>query len=389
MNQFKRLITSESVGYGHPDKMADQISDSILDLYLTKDPNSRVAVETMVKDNMVILGGETKTSNPPTKEEIINRIKELYSDFNFPSNHNLSPDNIIIHNYIGEQSTEINQAVDYDDGEIGSGDQGFMTGFASNETPNYMPLGMYLAKNIIDYVTTQTGLGPDAKSQVTIEETPQGSKVHTVLVSTMHTSDININDIEKNIIDTIKTNKLGFPQHIMDMFTEETKFHINPAGSWNIGGPVSDCGVTGRKIIVDQYGAYCGVGGGAFSGKDSSKVDRSASYLCRYIAKNIVAAGHAEKCKVEIAYMIGVAEPISINIEGYIYGNNNVRVDYPDYFYDKIREIFPMTPKQITEHFSLKEPIFYETARFGHYGIDNRPWEKLDKIEELKKIKIF
>jgi len=368
-----RLITSESVACGHPDKVSDQISDAILDALLEQDPHSKVAVETMVKDNTVVLGGEVTTTASINYEKV---VKDVVSSIGYnDANHGFYWKNLTVLNLIGEQSPEINGAVVGDD--LGAGDQGFMVGFASNDTDNKMPLGIHMSKKIVDSVITTGGLGPDAKSQVTIEEMEDGSKrVHTILVSTMHNTSLSLEEVREIITKSIKNNQVGLSDSCTSLIDDDTKIIVNPAGSWNVGGPVSDCGLTGRKIVVDQYGPYCPVGGGAFSGKDASKVDRSAAYLARYIAKNIVSAGFANQCKVELAYMIGVAEPASLNIDTFGYSDDLKLVDV-------VRKIFPMTPSQIVNHFDLTKPMYLKSAT-GHFGNDELPWEKVDMVEELK-----
>lgn len=363
-----KLITTESVSKGHPDKIADQISDSILDALLKQDPDSKVAVETMVKDNIVVLGGEVITNAKIDYDKVVREVvKEI--GYTMPE-HGFYYKNITILNLIGKQSPEINKAV-MSDGEIGAGDQGFMVGYATNETENYMPIGMYLANQLIKLVE-DAGYGPDAKSQVTIEERASGNRIHTILISTMHPGK-SLEDVRKVLTNSIKKMNLNG-------LDSETNIIINPAGSWLVGGPVSDCGLTGRKIVVDQYGPYCPIGGGAYSGKDSTKVDRSGAYLARYIAKNIVAAGLANRCKVEIAYMIGIAEPASLNIDTF----GDMKQDEESLLMEKVKRLFPMTPRKIIDHFGLKRPIFEITARNGHYGHEYLPWEKTDMVEILK-----
>lgn len=370
-----RLITSESVSCGHPDKIADQISDAILDAYLRLDPNAKVAVETMVKDNCVVLGGEITSTHTINYENV---IKAVIEDIGYhDANHGFYFNNVTIINLIGKQSPEINSAV-LQNGEesLGAGDQGFMTGFATNETETYMPIGMYVAKKLADYVYS-LHLGPDIKTQVTIEEWPDLKRIHTILISTMHRT-FTLEELRTKLTKFIYDNDMELQDDIFALIDKETKIVINPAGSWYVGGPVADCGVTGRKIVVDQYGPYNPVGGGAFSGKDPSKVDRSGAYLARYIAKNIVAAGFADKCAVEIAYMIGVAKPASLNI--------NTFGQYSDELLeDIVSNVFPMTPSSIINKLNLKQPIYFEASR-GHFGNDTMPWEKLDKVEQLKKL---
>jgi S-adenosylmethionine synthetase len=362
-----RLITTESVSKGHPDKIADQISDSILDALLEQDPDSKVAVETMVKDNVVVLGGEIISNAKIDYDFVVrNVIKDI--GYTMPE-HGFYYKNVTILNLIGKQSPEINKAV-LSDEEIGAGDQGFMVGYATDESDNYMPIGMYLANQLIKLVE-KAGYGPDAKSQVTIEENNSGNRVHTILISTMHPGK------------TLQEVREKLTKSILDMkfngVDNNTKIFINPAGSWLIGGPVSDCGLTGRKIVVDQYGPYCPIGGGAYSGKDSTKVDRSGAYLARYIAKNIVAAGLAKKCKVEISYMIGIAEPASLNIDTFGYMTNEEELS----LIKKVSNLFPMTPRRIIDHFGLRKPIFTQTARDGHYGHPHLPWELTDMKDKL------
>jgi len=373
---MKRLITSESVSYGHPDKVSDIISDSILDAFLEQDPKSKVAVETMVKDNTVVLGGEVKSTTTIDYNKVVREcVKDIgYTD----AEHGFYYKNLTIINLVGEQSSEINRAVDLGD-IVTAGDQGFMTGYATNETPNYMPLGIHISKKLVDFVCTIKHLGPDIKTQVTVEETDNGNRIDSILVSTMHSTILDVESVRRILTLFISENKMELHDSIFSMIDDDTKIHINPAGQWNIGGPVSDCGMTGRKIVADQYGPYCPVGGGSLSSKDPSKIDRSGAYLCRHIAKNIVSSGIANKCKVEIAYMIGVAEPASLNIDTF-----NECDD--EKLYDIVKKIFPMTPQEIIDYFDLTKPIYKNTAKYGHYGNDTMPWEQLDKISEIQSL---
>lgn len=384
---MKKLITSESCAFGHPDKIADQISDALLDAYLEQDKNTKAGIEVMVKDNCVILGGEVKTNAIINYDKV---VRDTVKEIEFSKEHGFNYQTITIINLIGGQSPEINKAVELSNDIVTAGDQGFMVGFATNETPNYMPLGIHIAKKIVDFVVyvgstdlwNINKLGNDAKSQVTIEydDLTGEKRVHTILVSTMHDVDISVEEVRTILVDSIRKNKMLLDEETFSYIDDKTKIVINPAGRWNVGGPISDAGLTGRKIIVDQYGAYCPVGGGAFSGKDASKVDRSAAYLCRYIAKNLVASGIINKCKVELAYMIGVAEPTSINIDSYGQSLDE------ELLTNIVKNIFPLTPSDIINYFDLKRPIYYKTARYGHFGIDDRPWEKIDKAEEIKSL---
>jgi S-adenosylmethionine synthetase len=363
------------VSYGHPDKISDQISDLLLDAYLEKDENSRVAIETMVKDNIVIVSGEVKSNAIIDVDPLIrNMVKEIgYCD----PEHGFYYKNLTIMNLIGKQSNEINNAVVLEN-DITAGDQGFMIGFATNETEEYMPIGMYVSRKIVNHVISITGFGPDAKSQTTVEvdSNDNVTRIHTILVSVCHKSEISVEDVRERIVFEINNNSMNLEKRIFDLFDNNLIIVVNPAGSWNVGGPVSDCGLTGRKIVVDQYGPYCPVGGGAFSGKDSSKVDRSGAYLARYIAKNIVASGIAKKCKVEIAYMIGVAEPASLSIDTYGAADDEKLLKI-------VKMLFPLRPKQIIEKLNLKKPIYQQTAKYGHFGHKEYTWEQLDKANDI------
>ena len=371
------LIVSEYVSFGHPDKIADQISDAIVDEFIRQDKNARTGIEVMVKDNVVVLGGEVNSTAEVDYEKI---IRKVYSTLDFSSEHHLSPENIKIINLIGKQSPEIHQGVDTNNG-IAAGDQGFMVGMATNETSVYMPLGHYIAKKICNYVSTQDFWGPDAKTQVIIKYDCYGKPVgiHNILVSTMHQCSLDC--VREEVRLAIKNNKVGIDKGIYDSLIKNSYFKIdvNPCGEWRIGGPVSDCGVTGRKIVVDAYGGYCNVGGGAFSGKDYSKVDRSAAYMARYLAKNIVASGFCDTARVTLSYMIGVAYPCSIEID---VNRNHENLDILKIW---LRKNVDFTPDGIIKRFGI-QPIMYECAKYGHFGFpenDIRPWEHLDLAESI------
>ena len=375
----KGIITSEYVSCGHPDKIADQISDAILDEFIKQDENTRAGIETLVKDNVVVLGGEINSKGTVNYKEIVLKTIE---NLHFPLNHKLTLDNIKIVNLIGKQSEEIHSGVDKSEEEIGAGDQGFCVGFASDETDEYLPLATYISKKICRYIETVEGLGPDAKSQVTIDYNGETPKIVSILVSTMHNN--NLAEVREIVKDAIITNKIGFPSNIFDKYEiGSVPIVVNPCGEWHIGGPISDCGVTGRKIVVDQFGGYCNVGGGAFSGKDMTKVDRSAAYMARYIAKNLVAAGVCKTAKVEISYMIGVSKPSALNIEV-----TDCKVNVEDII-TWVSEHIDITPKGIIQRFKTDEPLFYKTALKGHYGDNEYPWEKLDLVELIKGFFLF
>jgi S-adenosylmethionine synthetase len=377
------LFTSESVSEGHPDKMADQISDAVLDAIIKDDPNSRVAVETMVKTGMTIIAGEVRTNTYVDLEEVvrkvINNIGYDNSDVGFDGN------TCAVLNAIGKQSNDIAQGVDAGDNkDIGAGDQGLMFGYATNETAVLMPAPIYYSHLLVKRQAevrkngTLPWLRPDAKSQVTLRY-DQGKPVaiDAVVLSTQHSPDIALADLQEAVRSEI----------IAPILPEEwlhagTKYHINPTGQFIIGGPVGDCGLTGRKIIVDTYGGMAHHGGGAFSGKDPTKVDRSAAYAGRYVAKNIVAAGLADRCEIQISYAIGVSEPTSISIDTYGTGKLS---DHE--ISNLVREHFDLRPSGLMDMLDLRRPIYQATAAYGHFGREeeNFTWENTDKVALLKK----
>jgi len=380
------LFTSESVTMGHPDKVADQVSDAILDALLEQDPNSRVACETLVATGMAVIAGEVTTTAEVSIPDIVRQtIKEIgYIDPNI----GFDAENCAILVALGRQSPDISQGVTEGTGlhkEQGAGDQGLMFGFACKETPTLMPMPIYLAHKLTDRLAKmrQSGkmpwLRPDGKSQVTVEYGDNGKpkRIHTVVISTQHTEDISYRELRKQIIEQIILPIL--PAKLVD---KKIIYHVNPTGRFVVGGPKGDSGLTGRKIIVDTYGGRGSHGGGAFSGKDPSKVDRSASYMARYIAKNIVAADLADACEVQLSYAIGVAEPISVLVDT----EGTGKVD--EALIEKlVRQFFPLTPKGMITHLKLKRPIYKETARNGHFG-RNHPdftWEKTDMAKKLRK----
>ena len=375
MSNGNFLFTSESVTEGHPDKIADNISDAILDAILTQDPTARVACETLVTTGLAVVAGEITTSASVNYKQIIrDTIHEIgYNDASFGYDANTCS----VVDAIGTQSPDIAQGVDTG----GAGDQGLMFGFACIETPELMPMPIQMAHNLTRKLSevrrdgTIPYLRPDGKSQVSIEyRDGRPFRVEAVVISTQ-TADVDIETIRKDVMDHVI--KQTIPAELLD---ENTKYHINPTGRFVVGGPMGDAGVTGRKIIVDTYGGYAPHGGGAFSGKDPTKVDRSAAYMARYIAKNIVAAGLAEKCTVQLAYAIGVADPVSVLVDTHGTG----KVDETK-LSEAVRKQFALTPEGIIEMLDLRRPIFRETARFGHFGRTNDEftWEKTDKADAL------
>jgi len=370
------LFTSESVTEGHPDKIADNISDAILDAILEQDPNARVACETLVTTGMAVVAGEITTSATVNYKQIIrDTIHEIgYNDASYGYDANTCS----VVDAIGTQSPDIAQGVDTG----GAGDQGLMFGFACNETPELMPMPIQMAHNLTRRLSevrrdgTIPYLRPDGKSQVSIEyRDGRPFRVEAVVISTQ-TADLDIEDIRDDIMEHVI--KPVIPAELLD---ESTKYHINPTGKFVIGGPMGDAGLTGRKIIVDTYGGYAPHGGGAFSGKDPTKVDRSAAYMARYIAKNVVASGLADKCTLQLAYAIGVAEPVSVLID-----THGTGIIDDERIADIVRENFTLTPKAIIETLDLRRPIYKATARFGHFGRTNDEfsWEKTDKAETLR-----
>ena len=377
----KHLFTSESVSEGHPDKIADQISDAVLDAILEQDPKARVACETYVKTGMVMVGGEVTTSAWVDIEEITrNTVREIgytHSDMGFDA------DSCAILNVIGKQSTDINQGVDRaDPKEQGAGDQGLMFGYANNETDVFMPAPITYSHMLVKRQSevrkdkTLPWLRPDAKSQVTFAYNSDGSiaGIDAVVLSTQHSEEVTQADLIEGVMETIIK-----PVLPAKWLSKETKYFINPTGRFVIGGPVGDCGLTGRKIIVDTYGGMARHGGGAFSGKDPSKVDRSAAYAARYVAKNIVAAGLADRCELQVSYAIGVAEPTSISIE--TFGTAKVAEEL---LIDLVRRHFDLRPYGLTEMLNLARPIYKSTAAYGHFGREEFPWEATDKVEALR-----
>ena len=380
------LFTSESVTMGHPDKVADQISDAILDAMLEQDPNSRVACETLVTTGLAMVAGEITTNAYVDIPGVVRKtIKEIgYTDPAIGFDY----ENCAVINSIGEQSPDISQGVTEGTGlhrEQGAGDQGLMFGFACRETAALMPLPIYLAHKLTDRLSKlrQNGklpwLRPDGKSQVTVEYGTNGKpkRIHTVVISTQHTADVKYKTLKQEIIEQIIMPVL--PKKLID---KKLIIHVNPTGKFVVGGPKGDCGVTGRKIIVDTYGGRGSHGGGAFSGKDPSKVDRSASYMARYIAKNIVAAGLADACEIQLSYAIGVAKPISVLVDT----EGTAKID--ETLIEKlVCQVFPLTPKGIIKHLKLKRPIYEETARNGHFGRNNPnfTWEKTDMAAKLRR----
>ncbi len=383
MSMTEYLFTSESVTEGHPDKVADQISDAVLDALIAQDPNCRVACETLVTTGMAIIAGEITTTAYAHMPDIVRQtIKEIgYTD---PS-LGFDWETCAVITSIDRQSPDIALGVDErENHEQGAGDQGLMFGYATNETEELMPMPIVFAHRLTRRLAEVRKRGivdffrPDGKSQVTIRYVDSRPvSVDAIVVSTQHSPEVTQAQVREAVLEEVV--KPVIPEELL---TKDTRYYINPTGRFVIGGPRGDCGLTGRKIIVDTYGGQGSHGGGAFSGKDPSKVDRSASYMARYIAKNVVAAGLADKCEVQISYAIGVAEPVSIMID--TFGTWKVE---PDRIARIVRDVFPLKPKQIIEHLDLLRPIYKKTAAYGHFG-RNEPeftWERTDKVEELRR----
>lgn len=390
----RRLFTSESVTEGHPDKICDQISDAILDAVLAKDPNARVACETTVTTGLVLVTGELTTS---TYVDMKGIVRDTVAEIGYTrGKYGFDAENLAVLVAVGEQSPDIAQGVDQalearegsmSDAEIeaiGAGDQGLMFGYACNETPELMPLPISLAHKLARRLTevrkngTLSYLRPDGKTQVTVEydENQEAVRVDTIVISTQHDEEVTLEQIKADLHEYVIKEVVP-----VELLNEETKYFINPTGRFVIGGPKGDAGLTGRKIIVDTYGGYARHGGGAFSGKDATKVDRSGAYAARYVAKNIVAAGLADRAEVQLAYAIGVAQPVSISID--TFGTGTV----PEaQLVEAVRELFDLRPAGIIKMLDLRRPIYKQTAAYGHFGRTdlNVPWEKTDKAEALK-----
>ncbi len=379
------LFTSESVSEGHPDKVSDQVSDAILDLYLSKDPNARVAVETLVKTGMAVVAGEVTSSATVTPGDIEHTIRSVICDIGYDSSDVCFDGNsCAVINAIGLQSADIAMGThEADEANQGAGDQGLMFGYAANETDTLMPAPIYYSHRLVEKQAELRRSGsadflrPDAKSQISVRyEDGKPVSVDAVVLSTQHSADIDQEAlrafVKREIIEAVLPS---------EWLSDDTQYHINPTGQFIIGGPMGDCGLTGRKIIVDTYGGMARHGGGAFSGKDPSKVDRSAAYAGRYVAKNIVAAGLADRCEIQVSYAIGVAEPTSISID--TFGTAKVAENT---IIDLVRTHFDLRPKGLINMLDLKRPIYRPTAAYGHFGREQTDftWERTDKADALR-----
>lgn len=381
MAQGKYLFTSESVSMGHPDKLADQISDGVLDAYLAQDPHSRVACETLVTTGLAVVAGEITSRGTIDYQQVVRDVIRSvgYTD----DEMGIAADTCSVLVAVGKQSRDIAIGVDENDSQgkdIGAGDQGLMFGYACNETPELMPLPIALAHRILNRLTEARQkkevdwLRPDSKSQVTIEyDGNRPVRVDTVVVSTQHAPHATNEQIHDFVVKKII--KPLLPGHLD---TSNVTYHINPTGRFVVGGPHGDCGLTGRKIIVDTYGGWGRHGGGAFSGKDPTKVDRSAAYMARHVAKNIVAAGLADRCELQLAYAIGVSEPVSVHVDT----EGTGKID-DQRLCELVREFFPLTPRGIINHLDLRRPIYRRTAAGGHFGRDGFTWEQTDRARAL------
>jgi len=379
---MKHLFTSESVSEGHPDKISDQISDAILDAMIGQDPESRVAVETLVTTGLAVVSGEVRTEAYVDVQEI---VRNVIRDIGYTkASYRFDADSCGVLSTIHQQSPDIAQGVDSGDNKLqGAGDQGMMFGYASNETEALMPFAIHYSHLLLKklaHIRKETALmsylGPDSKSQITVEygEDRKPKRINTIVLSTQHDEGIDQAQIKADI----KKHLVGktLPEEMID---SDTILHVNPTGKFVVGGPHGDTGLTGRKIIVDTYGGKGGHGGGAFSGKDPSKVDRSGAYASRHIAKNVVSAELAEECLVQVAYAIGIPYPVSVNV--YTYGTGKV---HDTKLAEIIHNTFDLTPSGIIDRFNLKQPIYQKTAAYGHFGRDEFPWEKTDYIDKLQ-----
>ena len=376
MNQ-NYIFTSESVTEGHPDKICDAVSDAILDEYIKHDKNSRVACEVMFADRTMVIGGEINSKYDIQEQEYIKIAKQVLRNIGYEENQIADIRFIIL---VNGQSPEIHNGVDSENG-LGAGDQGIMFGYATNETPNYMPAPLYyshlISKGITDYrkENPTAGLLPDGKVQVSMKyKNDIPVEITDVIISSQHNNQLTLGNLRQFLKMKVKDIfKITGNDYTL---LENTKYHINPAGEFHIGGAEGDCGLTGRKIVVDTYGGACPHGGGAFSGKDASKVDRSAAYMARYIAKNLCAAGVDDKITVQLSYAIGEKEPVSIYVKTKNYSSDKIE--------KIVLEIFDLTPQGIIDCLKLDKPIFSKTTNYGHFGKEDLPWEKLDKVKEIK-----
>jgi len=379
--QGRHLFTSESVSMGHPDKLADQISDGVLDAFLAQDPRSRVACETMVTTGLAVIAGEITSRGTIDYQQV---VRDVIRDVGYTDDEmGIAADTCSVLVAVGKQSGDIAMGVNEDETkgkDIGAGDQGLMFGYACNDTPELMPLPIALSHRILNRLTDARRKGhvdwlrPDSKSQVTIEfEGHRPVRVDTVVVSTQHAPHVEHREIRDYIVREIIASELPG-----DLDTTGITYHINPTGRFVVGGPHGDCGLTGRKIIVDTYGGWGRHGGGAFSGKDPTKVDRSAAYMARYVAKNIVASGLADRCELQLAYAIGVSEPVSVHVDT----EGTGRID-DQRLCELVRDLFPLTPRGIIDHLDLRRPIYRRTAAGGHFGRDEFPWERTDRARAL------
>lgn len=358
-----KFITTEYVSKGHPDKIADQISDALLDEYLKVDPNAKVAIETLVKNHCIIIAGEVSCQNYHLID-IEKTVKHTIFSIGYNQINGLNPESITVINLLSRQSIEINKAVVKD--KIAAGDQGFVVGYACDDDINYMPKGVMIARKIVqDAAEGYYGVGPDAKSQVTLVRDANNNilGIDSIVLSVMHRPDVDVKSL---------FNSKFFGEKVNDL--EIKSIYVNPAGNWTVGGPIADCGLTGRKIVVDAYGSECKVGGGAFSGKDPSKVDRSGAYMARYIAKNIVANGLAKKCQVQLGYVIGHLDPVSFNVD--TFGTSSIG---DDKLAEMIDSKLDLSVDGMIKFLNLKRPIYLQTARYGHFGIPSYSWEQVDK----------
>ncbi len=381
MSQKEYIFTSESVTEGHPDKMADQISDAILDYIIEHDPKARVACETLVSNGFCVIAGELKTKAYAPMQEIAREVIQSigYTDATYGFDHRAAA----VLNGIGEQSPDINQGVDQESGEIGAGDQGLMFGYACRETDVLMPLPIHLAHRLTQRLAFVRKEGiipylrPDGKAQISVKYVDDKPvSVETVVISTQHAPEVSQEQIHKDVIDEVIREVIP-----AEMMSEDTVFHINPTGKFVIGGPQGDAGLTGRKIIVDTYGGSCPHGGGAFSGKDPTKVDRSAAYAARYVAKNLVASGACDRATIQVAYAIGVVQPVSIMVD--THGTGKVAESKIE---ECIKELFDLSPAGIIKELDLLKPIYRKTAAYGHFGReeDGFTWEQTDKADAIK-----
>jgi len=374
------LKTSEYVNYGHPDIMADCLSNALVDAYIRYDPQAKCGLETLIKNETIVFGGELSIREPENcRVNVEGIVKWIIHDLGYTKSNGLDPNSIKVINLIGKQSREINNMVVREDGDLGAGDQGICWGFSTKDTDVGMPLDLYIAKLLINKVNNIEGLGPDIKSQVSVEYFENKKVIKNILISTMHDEKISLSELRNSL--TILIPEFLKEENLDQYLDNNTIIKINPFGSFILGGSYADCGVSGRKLVVNQYGSSCEIGGGSLNTKDPTKVDLSGALACRYMANNVLNAGNFDEVRVNLAYIIGDPQPSALRI---IIKQGDNTSDLNQEIVQKLKSHFPITPKQIIDKFDLYRPIYYNLAKNGYFGNSSYPWEQLDLVEKIK-----